>query len=181
MTTANPNQLITISTVLSIVDEDLLDAGDLGVGLGDDGHRYWGTGEGLRSMELSENGLEVPVLFSYRSNLRLLYPPHLITIAATYLTLVLNPSAQATINHLLPSFSVDNAAESSPHPTEEPGAVIVSSSHFQSYANTTPYQSSCQSSQTQTPTQLLQTQDSTSRSLSLISTVPQALLSLYTL
>ncbi|THU87475.1 hypothetical protein K435DRAFT_342122 [Dendrothele bispora CBS 962.96] len=106
----------------------------------------------------------------YRSNLCLLYPPHLIAVAATYLTLVLNPShAQATLNHFLPSSSVNNTAETSPHSTEEPGTVIASSSHFQSNADTTLHQSSCQSSQTQTPTQLPQTQGSTSRSLSLSS------------
>ncbi|THV01212.1 hypothetical protein K435DRAFT_655830 [Dendrothele bispora CBS 962.96] len=182
------------------VGGDLLDAGDLGVGMGpDDGPRYWGTGEGR--LELSENALQMAWFIindSYRSNLCLLYPPHLIAIAAIYLTLVLNPSAQATINHLLPSSSANNAAESSPHSTEEPGTVVASSSHFQSnaHANTTPRRSSRQSSQTQTPTQSSQAQDPTSSlekqdpieflanlnvSLSLISTISQELISLYTL
>ncbi|THU77953.1 hypothetical protein K435DRAFT_70860 [Dendrothele bispora CBS 962.96] len=137
------------------VGGDLSDAGDLGMGMGpDDGPRYWGTGEGR--LESSENALQMAWFIindSYRSNLCLLYPPHLIAIAAIYLTLVLNPSAQATINHLLPSSSANNAAESSPHSTEESGTVVASSSHFQynAHANTTPRRSSRQSSQTQSP------------------------------
>ncbi|THV00125.1 hypothetical protein K435DRAFT_854985 [Dendrothele bispora CBS 962.96] len=40
------------------VGKDLLDAGDLGVGLGsDDGPRYWGNGEGR--LELLENALQM--------------------------------------------------------------------------------------------------------------------------
>ncbi|THU89046.1 hypothetical protein K435DRAFT_915752, partial [Dendrothele bispora CBS 962.96] len=113
---------------------------------------------------------------SYRSNLCLLYPPHLIPIAAIYLTLVLNPSAQATINHLLPSSSANNAAESSPHSTEEPGTVV--SSHFQSnaHANTTPHPAS--SLEKQDPIEFLA---NLNVSLSLVSTISQEFISLYTL
>ncbi|THV00152.1 hypothetical protein K435DRAFT_466279 [Dendrothele bispora CBS 962.96] len=58
---------------------------------------------------------------SYCSNSCLLYSPHLIAITTIYLAFVLNPSAQVAINHLLPSFSVDDAAENSPPSTKDPG------------------------------------------------------------
>ncbi|THU77954.1 hypothetical protein K435DRAFT_889790 [Dendrothele bispora CBS 962.96] len=198
LTIFHPYRTLLARCKKETVGGDLLDAGDLCMGMSPDvGPRYWGTGEGR--LESSENALQLAWFIihdSYRSNLCLLYPPHLIPIAAIYLTLVLNPSAQATINHLLPSSSANNAAESSPHSTEEPGTVV--SSHFQSnaHANTTPRRSSRQSAQTQTPAQSSQAQDPASSlekqdpieflanlnvSLSLVSTISQEFISLYTL
>lgn len=85
------------------------EAGELGAGV-DDGPRYWGTGEGR--LELHEGALQMAwyVLYllinisgclfcarfiindTYRSELCLLYPPHLIAIAALTLTISLHSS-----------------------------------------------------------------------------------------
>ncbi|THU87449.1 hypothetical protein K435DRAFT_804286 [Dendrothele bispora CBS 962.96] len=103
------------------VGGNLLDVGDLGVGLVPVMSR---DVVGLERLELSENALQMAWFIindSYRSDSCLLYSPHLTAITTIYLTLVLNPSAQATINRLLSSFSADKAAESSPHSTEDPG------------------------------------------------------------
>ncbi|KAH9483252.1 RNA polymerase II holoenzyme cyclin-like subunit [Psilocybe cubensis] len=77
------------------------EADDAGVGIGfDDGPRYWGTGEGQLGL--------TPVAFqtawsiindTYRSQLCLLYPPHLIAIAAIYLTFILHPPTRHAIKH----------------------------------------------------------------------------------
>ncbi|KAK7459632.1 RNA polymerase II holoenzyme cyclin-like subunit [Stygiomarasmius scandens] len=166
------------------VGGDLLSADDLGVGLdAEDGPRYWGTGEGR--LELSENAVQTAWFIindTYRSNLCLLYPPHLIAIAAIYLTLILNPSAQDSIAHLLPSAGAEASSSAADTP---------SSSQFQPQSGSTPRRSSRQSSQTQTPTH---TQDLSSEkqdpisflanlnvSLSLISTISQEIISLYSL
>ncbi|TFY51026.1 hypothetical protein EVG20_g11204, partial [Dentipellis fragilis] len=75
------------------------EAGELGTGIGaDDGPRYWGTGEG--KLELGEGPLQMAWLIindTYRSELCLLYPPHLIAIAAIYLTLVFNGDMRAAL------------------------------------------------------------------------------------
>ncbi|KAI9513516.1 cyclin-like protein [Russula earlei] len=93
------------------------EAGEVGVGI-DNGPRYWGTGEGR--LELGEGPLQtawhVVIPYSnltercafelfhrfiindtYRSELCLLYPPHMIAIAAIYLTLVLNDKTRDAI------------------------------------------------------------------------------------
>ncbi|KAJ7618409.1 cyclin-like protein [Roridomyces roridus] len=79
------------------------EAGELGVGItADDGPRYWGTGEG--QLELPPNGLQTAwfiVNDTYRSELCLLYPPHLIAIAAIYLTCIFHPATQETVSALL--------------------------------------------------------------------------------
>ncbi|KAF8665674.1 hypothetical protein AX16_000127 [Volvariella volvacea WC 439] len=71
---------------------------DLGIGVGvADGPRYWGTGQG--QLELAPGGLQHAWFIindTYRSDLCLLYPPHLIAIAAIYLTLILHaPTREA--------------------------------------------------------------------------------------
>jgi len=94
------------------------EAGEVGVGI-DNGPRYWGTGEGR--LELEEGPLQtawhvlapsITILSkltachrtprfiindTYRSELCLLYPPHMIAIAAIYLTLVLNDKTREAI------------------------------------------------------------------------------------
>ena len=97
------------------------EAGEVGVGI-DNGPRYWGTGEGR--LELEEGPLQtawhvISISFlltprtdrrfararpnrfiindTYRSELCLLYPPHMIAIAAIYLTLVLNDKTREAI------------------------------------------------------------------------------------
>ncbi|KAK7031217.1 RNA polymerase II holoenzyme cyclin-like subunit [Paramarasmius palmivorus] len=97
------------------------EAGELGVGIsGDEGPRYWGS-DGDK-LELSEPAFQTAWFIindTYRSELCLIYPPHLIAIAAIYLTFVLHQPTQAAIAHLLPSMS---GTKSSPTPptTEEP-------------------------------------------------------------
>ncbi|KAG2014263.1 G1/S-specific cyclin-C [Coprinopsis cinerea AmutBmut pab1-1] len=67
--------------------------GNHGAGVGiDKGSRYWGTGEG--KLVLSKEALQIAwsiINDTYRSELCLLYPPHLIAIAALYLTFILHP------------------------------------------------------------------------------------------
>ncbi|KAF5337130.1 hypothetical protein D9611_003057 [Ephemerocybe angulata] len=69
------------------------DSGMPGTGIGsEDGARYWGTGQG--QLVLSESALQAAwsiINDTYRSELCLLYPPHLIAIAALYLTFTLHP------------------------------------------------------------------------------------------
>ncbi|KZT20552.1 cyclin-like protein [Neolentinus lepideus HHB14362 ss-1] len=73
------------------------EAGELGVGI-NEGHRYWGTGEG--KLELQEAALQMAWFIindTYRSQLCLLYPPHMIAIAVINLTLVLHNPTRASI------------------------------------------------------------------------------------
>ncbi|KIY43058.1 C/H/G cyclin [Fistulina hepatica ATCC 64428] len=70
-----------------------LEAGELGIGIGgDEGPRYWGTGDGY--LELSEGALQTAWFIindTYRSDICILHEPHLLAIAAIYLALVLHP------------------------------------------------------------------------------------------
>ncbi|KIK57464.1 hypothetical protein GYMLUDRAFT_247097 [Collybiopsis luxurians FD-317 M1] len=95
----------------SVPDPEEAEAGELGTGIGtEDGPRYWGTGQG--KLELSEAALQTAWFIindTYRSDLCLLYPPHLIAITAIYLTLVLHSSTQSSIAHLLPYSSAFNS------------------------------------------------------------------------
>ncbi|KAK7681510.1 hypothetical protein QCA50_015242 [Cerrena zonata] len=80
------------------------EAGEMGAGI-DDGPRYWGTGEG--KLELNEGAVQLAWFIindTYRSNICLLYPPHLIAIAALFLTVVLHSSTHAQL-HNAPSSS----------------------------------------------------------------------------
>ncbi|KAI0071493.1 cyclin-like protein [Panus rudis PR-1116 ss-1] len=75
------------------------EAGEMGVGI-DDGPRYWGTGEG--KLELHEAAIQLAWFIindTYRSELCLLYPPHLIAIAALYLTMVLHKETHEQVRH----------------------------------------------------------------------------------
>ncbi|KAJ3513375.1 hypothetical protein NLJ89_g2994 [Agrocybe chaxingu] len=90
---------------------------DEGPGVGiEDGPRYWGTGEG--QLELTSAALQTAwsiINDTYRSQLCLLHPPHLIAIASIYLTFILHPPARPDAAHTLDQ---DHANESSPeHPT----------------------------------------------------------------
>ncbi|KAJ6473192.1 cyclin-like protein [Mycena sanguinolenta] len=94
------------------------EAGEVGAGIaGDDGPRYWGTGEG--QLELPSNGLQTAwfiVNDSYRSELCLLYPPHLIAIAALYLTCIFHPATHAAVLASGSAASSDNAVPPDPPP-----------------------------------------------------------------
>jgi len=73
------------------------EAGEVGVGV-DEGPRYWGSGEG--KLEIHDSVMQIAWLIindSYRSDLCLLYPPHLIAIAAVYLALLFHKSTRQNI------------------------------------------------------------------------------------
>ncbi|KAI6160695.1 cyclin-like protein [Pisolithus thermaeus] len=77
--------------------ESQTEAGEVGVGI-DDGPRYWGTGEG--QLELPDEALQLAwsiINDTYRSDLCLLYPPHLLAIVALYLTLALHTPTKELI------------------------------------------------------------------------------------
>ncbi|KAG1731974.1 cyclin-like protein [Suillus paluster] len=70
------------------------EAGEVGVGVGvevDDGPRYWGSGDG--QLELPDDAFQLAwsiINDTYRSDLCLLYPPHLLAITALYLAVILH-------------------------------------------------------------------------------------------
>ena len=108
-----------------------------------DGPRYWGTGEGR--LELQDGALQMawcvpPLLFlvlpsfsvalpparfiindTYRSELCLLYPPHLIAIAAIYLTLVFHAPTRASIQQG-PSATSSSSSHSHSHSLSHSGS-----------------------------------------------------------
>jgi cyclin C len=94
------------------------EAGEVGAGIAaDDGPRYWGTGEG--QLELPPNGLQTAwfiVNDTYRSELCLLYPPHLIAIAALYLTCIFHPATHETVAAVLASGSAGTTASAAVDP-----------------------------------------------------------------
>ncbi|KAJ4473573.1 cyclin-like protein [Lentinula aciculospora] len=155
----------------SISPTDEAEAGELGTGIGiEDGPRYWGTGEG--KLELSEGALQTAWFIindTYRSELCLLYPPHLIAVTAIYLTLVLHTPTQNSIAHLLPYSSAFNSDSA------------ISSESMQ----TTPQPR--RSSRTSDPSSKQTQQDPISFladlnvSLSTISTIAQEIISMYSL
>ncbi|KXN91161.1 RNA polymerase II holoenzyme cyclin-like subunit [Leucoagaricus sp. SymC.cos] len=158
-------------------------AGNLGVGIGaDDGPRYWGTGEG--KLELSTGALQTAWFIindTYRSDICLLYPPHLIAISAIYLTFILHNPTRSTITPLLSSSSSSSPLSSSTTPTQstdEPQKPRRSSRNTsQAHSSSTPSQQSGEK-KTQDPITFL---SELSVSLPLISTISQEIISLYTL
>ena len=80
-----------------------MEIGEVGVGVDSkDAERYWGTGEG--QLELNEGALQLAWFIindTYRADICLLYPPHLIAIAAIYLTLIFHQQTRETVMPLL--------------------------------------------------------------------------------
>ncbi|KAH7927034.1 cyclin-like protein [Leucogyrophana mollusca] len=76
------------------------EAGEVAAGI-DDGLRYWGSGDG--QLELPDGALQLAwsiINDTYRSNLCVVYPPHLLAITALYLTLVLHsPTREMLQSH----------------------------------------------------------------------------------
>ncbi|KAF9236634.1 cyclin-like protein [Melanogaster broomeanus] len=93
----------------------IAEAGEVGAGV-DDGARYWGTGEG--QLELPAEALQLAwsiINDTYRSDLCLLYPPHLLAITALYLTLVLHgPTRDLILQKPQPAPSAETHANSPP-------------------------------------------------------------------
>jgi cyclin-C len=155
------------------------EAGEVGVGV-DDGPRYWGTGEG--KLLLQEGALQMawyislPSTFpakanfvyrfiindTYRSDLHLLYPPHLIAIAAVYLTLVLHASTKSSVQPSSTTQSQSQISRSSPPPRR---SSRMSSSN----------------SIKKTPQDIIGFMAGLNISLPLIATIAQEIISLYTL
>ncbi|KAH8831113.1 cyclin-like protein [Flagelloscypha sp. PMI_526] len=84
------------------------DMDDAGVGVAEDDEdgqpRYWGTGKGR--LELEEGALQGAWFIindTYRSDLCLRHPPHLIAIAAIYLILILHGQTRRVVEQWLPS------------------------------------------------------------------------------
>ncbi|KAG6375238.1 cyclin-like protein [Boletus reticuloceps] len=90
LTVFHPYRTLTALCKKESASESTAEAGEVGAEV-DDGPRYWGTGEGR--LELSDDALQIAwsiINDTYRSDLCLLYPPHLLAITALYLTLVLH-------------------------------------------------------------------------------------------
>ncbi|KAF8415152.1 cyclin-like protein, partial [Boletus edulis BED1] len=89
LTVFHPYRTLTALCKKESASESMAEAGEVGVEV-DDGPRYWGTGEGR--LELSDDALQIAwsiINDTYRSDLCLLYPPHLLAITALYLTLAI--------------------------------------------------------------------------------------------
>lgn len=104
----------TLMTLCSKEGSDVgeAEAGEAGVGI-DDGPRYWGTGEGR--LEMHEGALQMAwygscpecrrtltlrrflINDTYRSDLCLLYPPHLIAITAIYMACAVHQETRGDI------------------------------------------------------------------------------------
>ncbi len=103
-------------------EDDETEAGELGVGVSaDEGQRYWGSSED--KLEMSEAALQMAwhiINDTYRGTLCLLYPPHLIAIAAIYLTQVFHQPSRDNLSTLLqpPSSTAPHPRRSSRNATE---------------------------------------------------------------
>ena len=167
-------------------DESATEAGEVGAEV-EDGPQYWGTGEG--QLELSDDALQlawyaIPILSSslsaffggyphtalkptlrsiindtYRSDLCLLYPPHLLAITALYLTLVLHAP---TRDHL--------QQKSPPNLPNDPHASPLRRSSRQA---------SNSSTESKKPQDIIGFFAGLNVSMSLVSTIAQEMISLY--
>ncbi|KDQ65171.1 hypothetical protein JAAARDRAFT_117818 [Jaapia argillacea MUCL 33604] len=159
-----------------------IEAGELGAGI-DDGQRYWGTGEGR--LELHEGALQMAWFIindTYRSDLCLLYPPHLIAIAAIYLALVLHTPTRTLIqSQTAPgssSASATGSACSGPTTANPTPAPVRRSSRQASNASSS---SSKKNQQHHQPQDFVGFMASLNVSMPLIATIAQEIISLYTL
>ncbi|EJF63145.1 cyclin-like protein [Dichomitus squalens LYAD-421 SS1] len=152
-----------------------------------DGPRYWGTGEG--KLELQEGALQMawyglpycpspqaqdaqaPVRFiindTYRSELCLLYPPHLIAIAAIYLTLVFHAPTRASIQQ--PASSAPSHSGSSHH------------SHSGSPTRRSSRSTTHSQKKQQQPQDVIGFMAGLNVSMTLVATIAQEIISLYAL
>ncbi|KZT13223.1 cyclin-like protein [Laetiporus sulphureus 93-53] len=144
------------------------EAGEVGAGI-DDGPKYWGTGEG--KLELQEGALQMAWFIindTYRSELCLLYPPHLIAIAAIHLALVLHSSTRTTLQMQAASHA---------------GANFHAGSHTQSLTATPPRRSSRSASgnHKKQPQDIVGFMAGLNVSMPLVATIAQEIISLYAL
>ncbi|KAF8164749.1 cyclin-like protein [Crassisporium funariophilum] len=146
---------------------------DAGVGVGDeDGQRYWGTGEG--QLELTPAALQTAwsiVNDTYRSQLCLLYPPHLIAIAAIYLTFILHPPSRPDGSQSSEQEAPSEGSPEQPAPTRQPR-------RSSRQANHAPTATAASPKKPQDPIAFL---SDLNISLPLVATISQEIVSLYTL
>ncbi|PPQ82834.1 hypothetical protein CVT25_009209 [Psilocybe cyanescens] len=144
------------------------EAEDVGAGIGlDDGPRYWGTGEG--QLEFTPAAFQTAwsiINDTYRSQLCLLYPPHLIAIAAIYLTFILHPPTR-------PDNAQSSANENAADPFPEQPAPRRSSRQA--------HHTQSQSASPKKPQDPITFLSELNVSLSLVATIAQEIISLYTL
>ncbi|KAF9653512.1 C/H/G cyclin, partial [Thelephora ganbajun] len=94
------------------------EAGELGFGV-NDGPRYWGTGEGkLILQESAFQNVWLIINDLYRTDLCLMYPPHLIAIGALMVTLAYHTSTKPIIQQAHNERTSGNShkSQSSPQP-----------------------------------------------------------------
>lgn len=152
------------------------EADEVGVVNGDDGPRYWGTGEG--QLELTDGALQTAWFIlndTYRSELCLLYPPHIIAIAALYLTLILHRPTRDIILTQLPSENGERPHQSTQPPEQTAPTPQPRRSSRQAHHASTPAEPP---KKPQDPINFLA---ELNVSLPLIATVSQEIISLYTL
>ncbi|KAF5363253.1 hypothetical protein D9756_001013 [Leucocoprinus leucothites] len=151
-------------------------AGNLGVGIGaDEGPRYWGTGEG--KLELSTGALQTAWFIindTYRSDICLLYPPHLIAISSIYLTFILHNPTRTLITPLLSS-------SSSPSPSTTATTEPEHQKPRRSTRNTSSSSSTSTTTSSPAPQDPITFLSELTISLPLISSISQEIISLYTL
>ncbi|KAF8335604.1 cyclin-like protein [Amanita rubescens] len=156
----------------------------LGVGVSaDDGPRYWGTGEG--QLELPEGGFQHAWFIindTYRSNICLLYPPHLIAVAAIYLTVVFHPPSRLEITPHLSSSS-SRSSSSTTTSSSAPPPSTTSTTRRSTRLNNTPsaIPLTPSSSKPSPPDTILTFLANMNVSLPLIATIMQEIISLWSL
>ncbi|KAI8984896.1 cyclin-like protein [Trametes punicea] len=151
--------------LMNLVGKGACAATDAETGEAEDGPRYWGTGEG--KLELSGPAVQTAWFIindTYRSELCLLYPPHMIAIAAIYLTLVFNTSTRATVQ----ASSANSSAASAQH------------AHHDSARRSSRSASHNSMKQSQPP-DLVGWMAGLNVSMSLVATIAQEMISLYAL
>ncbi|KAG6811959.1 hypothetical protein H0H92_005063 [Tricholoma furcatifolium] len=157
------------------------EADEMGAGLSvDEGPRYWGTGEGR--LELTESALQTAwfvINDTYRSDICLLHPPHIIAIAALYLTFIIHNAATSPSP---PSHAPTPASIPTPQPPPQPQPQVRRSSrqHPASAPAPVPVAEPKQPPDTD-PQDPIQFFADLNVSLPLIATVAQEIISLYTL
>ncbi|KAJ8506883.1 hypothetical protein ONZ45_g10650 [Pleurotus djamor] len=155
-------------------EEEEGEAGELGAGIGmDDGPKYWGSTKD--QLQVKDGALQTAWFIindTYRSDICLIYPPHMIAIAAIYMTFVFDKHSRAS----LPLFS------SSPTAVE-----MTSQRGSQPEPSSQPRRSSRQASHAsipdspKKPTDAIDFLAGLNVSLPLIATIIQDIISLYTL
>lgn len=113
---------------------------------------------------------------TYRSELCLLYPPHIIAIAALYLTLILHRPTRDVILTQLPSENGEQSPRTSTHPPEQTTPTPQPRRSSRQAHNT-----SAPAEQTKKPQDPINFLAELNVSLPLIATVSQEIISLYTL